>query len=242
MKTLITLKLILFLTTSVFGQFAIIQDKDGFTNVRSEPDANSKIIYKLRDNEVFFYYEDTYGTKAENTDWIPVMIPKNQFSIRTDNFGPHNGYIHKSRLKPLDELEEVTECDIQLVFNISKVDTSYKKVDKINEHDNSNRYSLFDGFIPYGLDIHLYQSTEVTSFDLICGEQIIPQSNVLVQDLYNVSFETGQYKSNSRRFKNYENDGVTFIHQECADGGGYYEIVWVIEQQRIRQRLAGQRY
>ena len=238
-KSVILIGFILFMASNGFGQVAIIQDKDGFTNVRSEPNTKSEIIYKLYDNEVFFYFDASDDSKTENTDWFPVMIPRNKFSIRTGIVDPYYGYIHKSRLKPLDELEEVAQSDNQLVFNVSKVDTLYKQVDVFNEDDNSRRYHLIDGFMTYGYDIYLHQCTEVNSIDLLWDGQLIPQSRILVQDLYNVSFETGEYKSNTKRFKQYINGDVTFIHQQCSDGGGYFEIVWVVKQQRIIQRLAG---
>lgn len=36
-------------------QIAIIQDKDGFTNIRLKPNANAEIIYTISKNEVFWY-------------------------------------------------------------------------------------------------------------------------------------------------------------------------------------------
>ena len=47
------LSIFVLLTHSAFGQVAIIQDKDGFTNVRSKPTVDSEIVYVLKENEVF---------------------------------------------------------------------------------------------------------------------------------------------------------------------------------------------
>lgn len=228
---------LVFLINTAFGQVAIIQDKDGFTNVRSKPTVDSEIVYKLKDNEVFFYYEDSYGTIAENTDWVQVMIPNNKYSIRLSYYGYIYGYIHKSRLKPISQLENIIEPDQILKFTISKVDIHDKwrgstivKGEKIN---------LINGFGYYGVEIGLEASYDISSLDLIDSGQVIPQSPILYLDLYNISFIEGEYRSDSKRFKTYRNGELTFVHQECADGAGYYQIVWVINQGRIIQRLVG---
>ena len=229
MKILLSFCLSLLLTTELLSQVAIIQDKDGYTNVRKGADVKSEIIYKLVDNEVFFYYEESFDSNVDNANWVYVMIPRNKFSTVTDSENPYYyGYIHRSRLRPLIQLEQVSQSNNHLIFQISKVDTLQKQVD-----------SLIDGFIPYGLEVYLHQSWEVTSLDLSCDSRIFPQPAILTKDLYNVTFNEGEYRSSLHRFKTYKKAGVTFIQQECGDGAGYYQIVWVVQNQRIKQRLVG---
>jgi len=55
MKYIITIFLLNIGVMSI-GQVAIIDDEDGYTNVRSNPDSNSEVIYKLSDNEVFLVW------------------------------------------------------------------------------------------------------------------------------------------------------------------------------------------
>ena len=207
--------------------------------MRAEPNSNSNIIYKLKENEVFFYYESNFRPYEETKDWIYVMIPRNIYSICSNNKVPYYGYIHKTRLKPLNELEKVLNSRIELDFDISKVDTLKKTVEIINRNNPSESYSLIDGVIPLGLEIPLDMSLEVSSLSLICKDQVLPQPRFFVQDLYNVTFTTGEYRSPSKRFTYYLKDDITFIHQKCSDGAGYFEIVWVIKECKIIQRLAG---
>ena len=229
---------LVFLAKTTFGQVAIIQDKDGFTNVRNKPSSESEIIYKLIDNEAFFYYEDSFGD-TENTDWIYVMIPKNKFSVQW-SYGYYYGYIHKSRLKPISQLENVTEPDQILKFTISKVNIKDKRQGKVMVE--GEEVYLINGLGYYGVEIGLEASYDISSLELIDKGQVIPQPPILYLDLYNVSFVEGEYKSDTRRFETYKNGEVTFVHQECADGAGHCRIVWVITQGKIVQRLVGSLY
>ncbi len=67
---------------------AIIVDPDGFTNVREERSAKSKIIEKVFENEKFEVYTDD----ELDANWWFVYIPKSG----------NSGYIHKSRVKLLN--------------------------------------------------------------------------------------------------------------------------------------------
>ena len=62
----------------------IINDPDGYTNIREKPDKNSAIIVgKFVKNEIFYY------TPVSGSDWWPVY--------KKDG-GEQIGYIHKSRI------------------------------------------------------------------------------------------------------------------------------------------------
>ncbi|MDY0202239.1 MAG: SH3 domain-containing protein [Tenuifilaceae bacterium] len=76
----------------------IINDPDGFSNVRELPDGKSKIIDQIVDGEIFYYTEN-------NENWYPVRTYKGV-----------NGFVHKSRIKefklniecfPTNNLKEV---------------------------------------------------------------------------------------------------------------------------------------
>ena len=233
MKKLTLLIFYFFLHHSLHSQVAIIQDKDGYTNVRKEAGVHSEVIYQLKDNEVFFYYEQSFDENVDDSKWVYVMIPRNKFSIITNYDNPYYyGYIHRSRLLPLHALEKIPypQKD-ELIFQIKKVDTLQKKIDE-----------LIDGYITYGIDIYLHHSTEVSALDLYWDGMRYPQADVLIGDLYNVDFEEGEYRSSRGRFDYYKAGDHTFLVQECADGGGHYLIVWTVKGHRIVQRLVGTHY
>ena len=70
---------------------AIINDPDGYVNVRKEPNKNSEIVAKISTNEIFFF------TLMPETDWYPVYFQKSTLSV---------GYIHKSRIKTVEGFPE----------------------------------------------------------------------------------------------------------------------------------------
>lgn len=70
-----------------FFELAVINDKDGYTNIRDDTTTNSKIIGKVLENEIFIFRKtegDWWNTRGANGNLV--------------------GYIHKSRVAPLKEL------------------------------------------------------------------------------------------------------------------------------------------
>lgn len=69
--------------TSSISYKGVINDPDGYTNIRKSNSVNSGIIGKIVDGEVFTYWES-------NDSWYIVQTAK---GIK--------GYVHKSRIKPI---------------------------------------------------------------------------------------------------------------------------------------------
>src|SRR5690606_37249164 len=83
---------ILIYTCSYGQEFAIIQDTDGYTNVREHANTLSKTITKLVNNHLVFIV-DTEG------NWVNI-----DFALtKTNDF--NTGYIYHNRCKPLSEFE-----------------------------------------------------------------------------------------------------------------------------------------
>jgi hypothetical protein len=75
---------------------AFINDPDGYTNVREQPNAKAKIVAKIVDGERFFYDEE------EGSKWVKVY--------RTaDADAACIGYMHGSRVMPADAALSDTE-------------------------------------------------------------------------------------------------------------------------------------
>ena len=64
-----------------FNATAIIQDKDGYSNVRAQPNAKSNVIEKLFDNEPFYTFE-------QKSKWWQVYTPTGQV-----------GYLYHDRIR-----------------------------------------------------------------------------------------------------------------------------------------------
>jgi hypothetical protein len=86
---------------------AVIDDPDGFSNVRSKPDAKSAVVAKLTRGEIF-----TFDLPEEKSEWCRVRLASGK-----------KGYLHGSRVllhrtmaeladtKPTDEIVEYAARD-----------------------------------------------------------------------------------------------------------------------------------
>ncbi|RLD56353.1 MAG: hypothetical protein DRJ01_15360 [Bacteroidetes bacterium] len=73
----------------IFDSLAVINDKDGYTNVRENPDLSSKIIFQIKTN---FIFKITANSKSS---WKEIE----QFGLKN-----RTGFIHESRIKNLGSL------------------------------------------------------------------------------------------------------------------------------------------
>ncbi len=74
----------------------VINDPDGYTNIRSNEGTDSKVVGELKEGDSFLYYAD------EKSSWWKVTT--------TPHFGkPIEGYVHKSRIQPY-YLESISNC------------------------------------------------------------------------------------------------------------------------------------
>jgi|GEM_PF-1374374 len=71
-------------------RLGIISDTDGYSNIRNKPQNNSKIIWKINKNELFYF------TPNSKCNWWKVK----SFD------GLKNGYIHNSRIAPLGKISD----------------------------------------------------------------------------------------------------------------------------------------
>ena len=71
--------------------FAVINDKDGYVNVRKEANIHSKVIKKLDNNTLIFAFD--YNT-SEDGNWI---------------YADNDGYIYNDRVKWIEKLPKVAK-------------------------------------------------------------------------------------------------------------------------------------
>ena len=200
---------------------AIIQDNDGYTNVREHPGNDSEIIFQVNDNEVFFYSEEDYVQKK---NWIEVFIPKNMFSIGCTGDRYINGFMHISRVLPLKELKELHDSNIVFKYINMPFGGPYRQIEK-----QDNKWVIgIDGRRPYGIDGNM-PDTEVERIEAIINGFPIKINKVFYSDIFNCS----------TYFRKYENGDTYFMFQQNGDGAVYYEIVYVISQNELKQRLIG---
>lgn len=83
-----------------FWRHAVINDPDGFVNVRSGKGADTPIVEKITKNEVFKYSPNFYSP------WWRVIAKKGKKSVE--------GYVHKSRILPYGNLSAKQRKSIPL--------------------------------------------------------------------------------------------------------------------------------
>ena len=89
-----------------YGTTFVIQDKDGYTNVREKPNGKSKVVGQVHKYEIFRSEEG-----CEDREISPHGFP--WLFISTDNI---NGYIYKKNIIPI--------CEFPCIPNVYKDSTS----------------------------------------------------------------------------------------------------------------------
>lgn len=91
---------------------AVIDDPDGFTNVRAEPNAKSAVVAKVKGGEVFTF---TFEVSSRDSEWCPVTLASGK-----------KGYMHADRVllhRTMAELAsrkpdyEITEDALRRLFD-----------------------------------------------------------------------------------------------------------------------------
>ena len=196
--------------------FAVINDKDGYVNVRKEKSVHSRVLKKLDNNTLIFVF--VYD-KAHDGNWIYV-----------DN----EGYIYNDRVKWIEELPKVAKGvekknaihfsgkDIQVALSTEKFDKSkhsfkyHKEYRDIIEKIDGNPFWGTDGNIPK----EAYKSIEVK----IREKQVsIPQS--AYSDLYEPNLYT------DLNFVYYDKDAdILYIVANSNYAERPYKVCWQIEK------------
>lgn len=203
------------------GQVAIIDDKDGYTNVRLKPDTKSEVLYKIKANQVFWFGQENYY--SENVKWVLVEIPKNNYSLECGSLDNLQGYVHKSKIKPLNTINKYIGTDLSFAYDTKPFSEENKIIDY-----SDNWIIAINGLHPWGADGQK-PKIEIEKLNVkIKGNKIyVPQ--VLISDIYECD----------NNFNIYKVGKTFFIHQWNSDGAGAYEIVWVVTESGIIQRLVG---
>ncbi len=224
MKTVLSFILIVLTIQISFGQVAIIQDPDGWTNVRELPDGKSDIIKRVYENEVFWY---NYEEIEQEKEWISIYIPKNDYSLGKSEPSYIVGFIHKSRLLPLEKLQKYTGNDFIFEYELSDFDGTNRIIDK----QDGKWITAIDGRPVWGVDGNL-PKIQVDDIKVVIEGQNIEIHEVFYSDLYECDNNISIYK----------NGDTYFVHQWNSDGAGSYEVVWVLDKNGLKQRLVGTIY
>ncbi len=126
---------------------AVINDPDGYTNIRAGKGTSTEIIGKIYDYEVF-----TYNAQA-NEQWLEVTVNKCACEdYRTTYFNAIKGYVHRSRILDLESARNsITKEKLSKIFN-RELELYEKRESLTNRQSDdfkiiSNRWTVFHEMI-----------------------------------------------------------------------------------------------
>lgn len=207
------------------GAFAVINDKDGYVNVRKEKSVHSKVLKKLDNNTLIFVLE---YDKAHDGNWI---------------YADNEGYIYNDRVKWIHKFPQIAKGiakgntiifegkDIQVTLSTEKFDKSKHSFKYHKEYPDV--IEKIDGEPFWGTDGNMpkkeYKSIEVK----IRGKQVsIPQS------AYGDLYESYLYTEFNSVHYDKDND-ILYIVALNGDGAGAYMVCWQIEKGVYKGRKVG---
>lgn len=205
---------------SMHAQLALINDPDGYTNLRTGPGVQSEIIAQVPDGYVFFY---NYDHIAKEDPWVEVFIAKDPFSLGAMESADRIGFVHRSRVKLLEQWEQYDGEDFTFRYDISPFDSTQFSIDR-----EASWIIGINGRFPWGvlkeLPLHCIEQVNVTYAD-----RHIPVHKAFFQDIYQCHND----------FVVYRRGDTFYVHHGSGDGESYYEIVWVFNADGLIQRLVG---
>ena len=207
------------------GAFAVINDKDGYVNVRKEKSVHSKVLKKLDNNTLIFVLE---YDKAYYGNWI---------------YADNEGYIYNDRVKWIHNFPQIARGiakgntivfegkEIQVILSTEKFDKSKHSFKYHKEYRDV--IEKIDGKLFWGTDGNMpkreYKSIEVK----IRGKQVpIPKS------AYNDLYESSLYIEFNSVHYDKDND-ILYIVANNGDGAGSYMVCWQIEKGVYKGRKVG---
>ena len=133
------------ISTCIYADFGLIQDKDGYVNVRELADLSSKVISKQKNGEIVSCVDDIV----------------NNFCFINSSSGV-NGYIYNNRINRFDSYNKIKlkKYDVKTVLyrnSLYTVEISSKDADLNSKNyskslKGSELYSLYKGKAFYGTD------------------------------------------------------------------------------------------
>jgi hypothetical protein len=235
-KVILVLFLLIF-SSNIHAQFYVAQDPDGYVNVRSEPNAKSKILTKLSNGKVVFYYhpQHTYAMDLENefpkrdTLWFPVDYKENSEKL---------GFIYHNRLKSIESFEsipvkkstknliELANKNINIKIETLKFNPKNKSIEYEKDSDQIKTINQKSG---WGLGIGL-PDVEYKSITINWDKKTIQLPKEALENLFLPRLDETKVYYNPK-------SDTLYIQTTNGRETEQYYILWVIEKGKYKERL-----
>lgn len=211
--------LFLLISDIVFAQeeaFAVINDKDGYVNVRKGKSAQSKVLKRLNNKTIVFVYN---YDKATDGNWI---------------YTDEEGYIYNDRVKWIHKFPIIAKGiakgntivfegkEIQVVLTSGKFDKSKHSFEYFK--DSPNGIEVIDDELPYGTDGKM-PTTEYRSIEVNIHGKRVSLPKDAYSDLYEPTFLT----DHNSVYYDKESD-ILYIVANNNYAERPYKVCWQIEK------------
>ena len=213
--------IVLFLLISdiVFAQeeaFAVINDKDGYVNVRKGKSAQSKVLKRLNNKTIVFAYN---YDKATDGNWI---------------YTDEEGYIYNDRVKWIHKFPIIAKGiakgntivfegkEIKVVLTSGKFDKSKHSFEYFK--DSPTGIEVIDDELPYGTDGKM-PTTEYRSIEINIHGKRVSLPKDAYSDLYEPTFLT----DHNSVYYDKESD-ILYIVANNNYADRPYKVCWQIEK------------
>ena len=211
--------LFLLISDIVFAQeeaFAVINDKDGYVNVRKGKSAQSKVLKRLNNKTIVFVYN---YDKATDGNWI---------------YTDEEGYIYNDRVKWIHKFPIIAKGiakgnsivfegkEIQVVLTSGKFDKSKHSFEYFK--DSPTGIEVIDDELPYGTDGKM-PTTEYRSIEVNIHGKRVSLPKDAYSDLYEPTFLT----DHNSVYYDKESD-ILYIVANNNYADRPYKVCWQIER------------
>ena len=196
------------------GVYAVVNDNDGFTNVRAAPNAKASIIGKIYSYQVF-------TCEANKTNWWPILYVESDSTGKADWL---EGFIYKTKVSFLPKWKPVNAKSGEIKVDLQTSAYTNKKHKFQKTKDGSY---LIDGRQFWGTDGE-HPKTAITSVKITVNNiEIVLPSNTY-NDLYEPNLKTLSYTRGP--------GNTVYIRMDNSDGAGAYTIIWIIKDNKYYGR------
>ena len=211
--------LFLLISDIVFAQeeaFAVINDKDGYVNVRKGKSAQSKVLKRLNNKTIVFVYN---YDKATDGNWI---------------YTDEEGYIYNDRVKWIHKFPIIAKGiakgntivfegkEIKVVLTSGKFDKSKHSFEYFK--DSPTGIEVIDDELPYGTDGKM-PTTEYRSIEVNIHGKRVSLPKDAYSDLYEPTFLT----DHNSVYYDKESD-ILYIVANNNYAERPYKVCWQIEK------------
>lgn len=222
MKSILSI-LLVFIFTHTQAQFALVEDKDGYTNIRTKGAISAPVGGRISSGSLVYIQE-------EGKDWSNVDYKENA-----------SGYIHNSRLRKIANYQEMPllrAAGDSIVFKNDSLRIVLREAPFMPRREQLTFTTTADARYLSAINKRPFWGTDggvpTRQYKLITcywrGRQVsVPDS--MINDVFepNLDLTHVWYDPHHQRW---------FIEAINSDGAGGYEVAWMFEQGAYKTRYA----